>query len=127
MYELGEALAQKYGTATGWDKLLRLWIAAGPLQGHAWRVTDPGPPIVADGCEASSWFESLRTVDDDNGDLSDGVPDGAEIFAAFDNHGIACPSDPHVAEDVTTCPSISTPVVSLAYQAADDGTAKATS
>ena len=75
---------------------------------------------MADGCETSSWFESLRTVDDDNGDLSDGVPDGAEIFAAFDNHGIACPSDPHVAEDVTTCPSISTPVVSLAYQAADD-------
>ena len=120
MYELGLALAQKYGAPTGWDKLLRLWIAAGPLQAFAWRVTDPGPPIVADGCDASSWFESLRTVDDDNGDLSDGVPDGAEIFAAFDNHGIACPSDPHVAEDVTTCPAISTPVVSLAYQAADD-------
>ena len=120
MYELGMAFAQKYGAATGWDKLLRLWIAAGPIQGHAWQVTDLGPPVLADGCESSSWFESLRAVDDDNGDLSDGVPDGAEIFAAFNNHGIACPSDPHVTEDVSACPSLATPSVSVSYQVATD-------
>jgi hypothetical protein len=97
-----------------------LWIAAGPLQGHAWRVIDPGPPVVGDGCDSSSWFESLRAVDDDNGDLSDGVPDGAEIYEAFANHGIACPSDPHVDEDVSTCPAIVAPSMTVTYQPATD-------
>jgi hypothetical protein len=123
MYELGTAFAQKYGAAAGWDRLLRLWIAAGPLQIHAWRVTDFGPPIVADGCEPSNWFESLRAVNDDDGDLSNGVPDGAEIFEAFNNHGIACPSDPFVGLDVATCPVIPSPAVTLSYSALDDSEA----
>jgi hypothetical protein len=120
MFELGTALAQKYGTATGWDKLLRLWIAAGPMQIHAWRVTNTGPPIVADGCDPSNWFETLRIADDDDGDLSNGVPDGAEIFAAFNHHGIACPLDPFADVDVPTCPALQAPSVFLTYSSQDD-------
>jgi hypothetical protein len=33
-------------------------------------------------CAAGSWFTELRTLDDDDGDLANGTPHAAAIFAA---------------------------------------------
>jgi len=37
---------------------------------------------------------SLRTIDDDNGNLADGTPHGGAIAAAFNRHGLACTPTP---------------------------------
>jgi hypothetical protein len=45
---------------------------------------------ASDGCSASSWFNKLRAADDDDGNLSNGTPHAAAIYAAFARHNIAC-------------------------------------
>jgi hypothetical protein len=46
----------------------------------------------SDGCGAANAYMQWVAADDDNGTLTDGTPHMAEIFAAFDRHGIACSS-----------------------------------
>lgn len=121
LYDFALTLQQKYGFATGMQRLLEMWIAAGPLQGSGWRVVDPGPPIRGDGCDPRSWYSTLRVADDDNGNLLDGVPDEAALFDAFDRHGIACGDRADLPPDGATCPAFAAPVASLAYDAQADG------
>lgn len=121
VYDLALALQAKYGVATGMRRLLEMWIAAGPLQVSAWRIVDPGPPLVGDGCHPGSWYSTLRVANDDDGNLLGGVPDEAALFDAFDRHGIACGTRDALPPDSTTCPSVAAPVASLSYDAAEDG------
>src|SRR5437867_1344110 len=67
----------------------------------------------SDGCNANSWFSSVRNADDDDGNLANGTPHAAAIFAAFDRHAIACgaSTDPS-NQSTSSCPSLGTPVVS---------------
>ncbi len=69
---------------------------------------------ASDGCNASSWFAKLRSADDDDGNLANGTPHAAAIFAAFARHAIACgaASDPS-NQNSSTCPSLSAPSLSL--------------
>ena len=120
MWELGQAFMEKYGAATGWDRLLRLWIGASVLMDSAWEIGDVGPPVVSDGCGIVNWFEALRVVDDDNGNLSDGTPDGAELFSAFNNHGIACAPEAPWNVDYSTCPLIAAPKLFVAVNPTAD-------
>ena len=46
----------------------------------------------SDGCGASAWFTKLLAADDDDGNLGNGTPHAAAIFAAFNRHAIACGS-----------------------------------
>jgi hypothetical protein len=112
VYELGQELSRRYGPATGWNKLLRWWIATGTFRRYAWRVVS-SPPLVGDGCEPHNWYMALRFVADDDGDLANGVPDGEAIFTAFDRHGIACPPAPGEVLESSACPSLAAPTLAL--------------
>ena len=67
------------------------------------------------GCGATGGYLQYLAADDDNGDLADGTPHMAAIFAAFDRHGIACPTPtvqdsgcgdrPTAAPEVTATPT----------------------
>jgi hypothetical protein len=67
---------------------------------------------ASDGCNVSSWFTKLRTADDDDGNLSNGTPHGAAIFAGFSRHAIACgaASDPS-NQSTSSCPGLAAPVL----------------
>jgi len=89
---------------SAWQIADKLWyksrLGSG---GNAWSCSLP----ASDGCAATSWFSKLRAVDDDDGNLANGTPHAAAIFAAFDRHGIACgtaasPSN----QSTTTCPPL---------------------
>jgi len=73
----------------------------------------------SDGCNAGSWFNSFRNVDDDDGNLANGTPHAAAIFAAFARHGIACgtASDPS-NQNFAACTPPSAPVL---VASPDDG------
>ncbi len=47
---------------------------------------------TGDGCNGDGGYLNYLAADDDNGNLSDGTPNMLEIFAAFDDHDIACPT-----------------------------------
>jgi hypothetical protein len=73
--------------ATAWQVADKLWYKS--------RLGSGGTPTTArlpnsDGCGATTWFTKIRTVDDDDGNLANGTPHAAAIFAAFDRHKIAC-------------------------------------
>jgi hypothetical protein len=110
-----------------WDLAVRDLPASGLDQNSAWYLADKlwyksrlgsGGNAYncslpsSDGCSATSWFQRLRTVDDDDGNLANGTPHAAAIFAAFDRHNIACGlvSDP-ANQNSTTCPALSAPVL----------------
>jgi subtilisin-like proprotein convertase family protein len=78
--------AAGYDPATSWMILDRLWYTSRPgSSGNMYTCT-----AGAGGCAATSLFARLRAVDDDDGDLGNGTPHAAAIFAAFARHGIAC-------------------------------------
>ena len=97
---------------TAWNLADKLWyksrLGSG---GNAYNCSLPD----SDGCSATSWFQKLRNVDDDDGNLANGTPHAAAIFAAFDRHRIACGlvSDPS-NQNSTTCPALSAPVLTAA-------------
>jgi len=113
---------------TMWDLAVRDLPALGLDQNSAWQLADKlwyksrlgsGGNAYncalpsSDGCSATSWFQKLRTVDDDDGNLANGTPHAAAIFAAFDRHKIACGlvSDPG-NQNSTICPALGAPALS---------------
>jgi hypothetical protein len=92
---------------SAWNVADRLWyrsrLGSG---GNAYNCALPD----SDGCSATSWFEKIRVIDDDDGNLANGTPHAAAIFAAFDRHQIACgaASDPG-NQNSGTCPAFGTP------------------
>lgn len=67
----------------------------------------------SDGCNVNGWFHTMRVADDEDGNLANGTPHAAAIFAAFARHGIACgqASDPS-NQSSSTCPPLGAPAVS---------------
>ncbi len=47
-------------------------------------------PSSSDGCNSDSGYLQWLAADDDNGNINDGTPHMADIFAAFNTNGIAC-------------------------------------
>ena len=70
------------------------------------------------GCGATSGYKQYLTADDDNGNLNDGTPHMAAIFAAFNRHGIAC-STPTVQD--SGCSGIPTSAPAVTATARDRG------
>ncbi len=72
------------------------------------------------GCSATSGYQQYLVADDDNGNLADGTPHMAAIFAAFNRHGIAC-----ATPTVTTagCSGTPTEVPTVTAVALDRGVA----
>ncbi len=47
------------------------------------------------GTTLDDYFVDLLLVDDDDGDLSDGIPHAEEICGGFENHGLSCVNTPN--------------------------------
>jgi subtilisin-like proprotein convertase family protein len=116
------------GAETLWDLAVRDLPASGLDLASSWQLADKlwyksrlGSGGAAyncalpnsDGCSATSWFSRLRTIDDDDGNLANGTPHAAAIFAAFNRHKIACgtAADPS-NQNSSSCPSIGAVVLS---------------
>jgi subtilisin-like proprotein convertase family protein len=124
------------GAETLWDLAVRDLPAAGVDPASSWQLADKlwyksrlgsGGPAYncalpnSDGCSATSWFQKLRTIDDDDGDLANGTPHAAAIFAAFNRHKIACGA----AGDASNQNSSSCPAIGATVLSATAGTASA--
>lgn len=72
-----KAVAAGGGEAAGWFVAEKLFFQSLPTS----RTYVPTGP--------QSTYDAVMVVDDDNGDLTDGTPNGAEINEAFGHHGLA--------------------------------------
>jgi trimeric autotransporter adhesin len=90
-----------------WDLGYRDLVSAGLDANTAWYITDrlffltrPSstdsyscPSVTTTtGCGTGNWFTTFRAIDDDDGNLTNGTPHGAAIYAAFSRHATACTS-----------------------------------
>jgi fibronectin type 3 domain-containing protein len=94
---------------TAWQLTDKLWyVSRLGSGGNAYNCSLPS----SDGCGTNSWFHKLRLADDDDGDLNNGTPHAAAIFAAFDRHDIACGSSSAASnQDSSSCPTLAQPVL----------------
>jgi fibronectin type 3 domain-containing protein len=72
---------------SGWQVMDRLWYLTRDIAISAYSVTGAGQ---TNGCGIDNWYATYRFIDDNNGDLADGTPNSDVMFAAFDQHAIAC-------------------------------------
>jgi subtilisin-like proprotein convertase family protein len=97
---------------TAWQLAERLWYESRPGSGgdiyNCLRLN------LAHSCFARHWYQRMRVADDDDGDLSNGTPHAAALFAAFDRHEIACgnAADPE-NQSTSSCPSLAAPVLAV--------------
>jgi hypothetical protein len=98
--------------ASAWQLVDRLWYTSRlGSGGNAYNCALPD----SDGCSATSWFEKLRAVDDDDGNLANGTPHAAQIYAAFNRHALACGAVGDASNQSTaTCPVIPAPTLTAA-------------
>ncbi|HEX4826023.1 MAG TPA: proprotein convertase P-domain-containing protein [Candidatus Polarisedimenticolaceae bacterium] len=96
-------------TASSWQLADKLWYKSrNGSGGNAYTCALPN----SDGCASTSWFSKIRVQDDDDGNLSNGTPHAAAIFAAFNRHHIACGNAGDASnQSSSSCPSIAAPVL----------------
>ena len=100
------------GSGTAWTTLDRLWYLSRGSATSAFSCT-PGPTFTSDGCSLGSWWETMRAVDDDDGNLANGTPHAGALFAAFDRHGIACSTDLGANVTFAGCAPPASPTMTL--------------
>jgi trimeric autotransporter adhesin len=100
------------GTGSAWTTLDRLWYLSRSTAGAAFACTT-GTTFTSNGCNTGSWWKTMRAVDDDNGNLSDGTPHSCNLFAAFNRHGIACTTDAGANTCFRGCTQPAAPTVTL--------------
>src|SRR5262245_42560134 len=88
-WDLSLALVAKYGNATGWRESEHIYFTSLPQS----TIYLPN--------QAGSIYNAYIFVDDDDGNVLNGTPNGNEIYTAFNRHGIASGSSvtstPHCA------------------------------
>ncbi len=96
---------------SSWQLAERLWYVSRLGSGGA--IYNCNLPN-SDGCGAGNWFMEMMAADDDDGNMANGTPHGAAIFAAFDRHDIACglPTDPS-NQNNSSCPTIDAPALTV--------------
>lgn len=102
-------LSQDVDLPTAWAIVERDWYL-GMQAATSMFSCDPAT-FASNGCAATSWFHALLAADDDDGDLTNGTPHAARIFAALDAHAVACgtASDP-ANQSTSSCPVLAAPV-----------------
>lgn len=97
--------------ASAWQLVERLWLST--RQGSGGMIYTCALPD-SDSCAASSWYQRMRAADDEDGDLANGTPHAAALFAAFDRHNIACglATDPE-NQSSSSCPALDSPLLAL--------------
>ena len=73
--------------ASAWQLAEKLfYLSRTGSGGNAYNCALPS----SDGCGTGSWYHKFRLQDDNDGNLTNGTPHAAAIYAAFARHGIAC-------------------------------------
>ncbi|MFL6294044.1 MAG: hypothetical protein ACJ759_24375, partial [Thermoanaerobaculia bacterium] len=96
-WDLAQNLITRWGTTTGWSKMDGIWYKSLTPSKSAYRLVSGGkcnPAAAVDGCGSTNWYTVYLSVDDDDGNLANGTPNGCRIWDAFNAHGIACGSRP---------------------------------
>jgi hypothetical protein len=96
-WDLAQMLVAEHGTEPGWAAMAALWYGSLTPSKSAYRLASGGkcnPAASVDGCAATNWYTVYLAVDDDDGNLANGTPNGCRIWDAFSAHGIACGSRP---------------------------------
>jgi len=96
-WDLSQNLIARFGTTAGWAAMDSIWYKSLTPSKSAYRVASGGkcnPAAVVDGCGANNWYTVYLSVDDDDGNLANGTPNGCRIWDAFNAHGIACGARP---------------------------------
>jgi hypothetical protein len=101
--------------ATAWQLADKLFYKSRQGSGgNAYNCALPN----SDGCGAGTWFTKFRTIDDDDGNLANGTPHAAAIFAAFARHNIACGTASDASnQNSTTCPLLAAPTLAASHGA----------
>jgi hypothetical protein len=99
------------GTNAAWNVLERLWYLSRTTATNGFACTT-GMVYTSNGCNAGSWWKTMRAVDDDDGNLANGTPHSCNLFAAFNRHGIACAADPGANTCFRGCMPSGAPTVS---------------
>ncbi len=96
-WDLAQSLTSYWGTTTGWSKMDSIWYKSLTASKGAYRVASGGtcnPSASVDGCGSTNWYTVFLSADDNDGNLSNGTPNGCRIWDAFTAHGIACGTRP---------------------------------
>ncbi len=86
-WDLAQALIAKYGDGAGWYKFDQLWYLTRNTAGQGFTKVSASS---ANGCGSANWLNVFLVANDDDGNLSNGTPDAAQIQAAYNTHGVGC-------------------------------------
>jgi hypothetical protein len=96
-WDLAQNLISYWGTTTGWSKMDSIWYKSLTPSKSAYQLVSGGkcnPAATVNGCGSTNWYTVYLSVDDDDGNLTNGTPNGCRIWDAFNAHGIACGTRP---------------------------------
>ncbi|MCP4654589.1 MAG: hypothetical protein GY856_04115, partial [bacterium] len=108
-WDLAQLLVAEHGTEPGWAAMNDIWYGSITPAQEAYQVTSGGtcnPSASVDGCASDNWYTVYLSVDDDDGNLANGTPNGCRIWDAFDAHGIACGTRPACSGGCTPQPIV---------------------
>lgn len=97
VWDLQDLLVAQFGTNGGFAAMQQIWYDSLTPSKSAYQVTAGGqcnPAATVNGCGASNWYTVFLAVDDDDGNLANGTPNGCRIWQALNDHGIACGAQP---------------------------------
>jgi hypothetical protein len=100
------------GSGSAWGILERLWYLSRSTATAAFACTQ-GTTFTSNGCNAGSWWKTMRLMDDDDGNLANGTPHSCSLFAAFNRHGTACTTDPGANTCFAGCTPPAVPTLTL--------------
>jgi hypothetical protein len=100
------------GSGTAWSTLDRLWYLSRSTSTRSFTCVT-GTTFTSNGCSTGNWWKTMRAVDDDDGNLTNGTPHGGALFTAFNRHGIACTSDAGASTSFRGCTPPATPTLTL--------------
>jgi hypothetical protein len=100
------------GSGAAWTVADRLWYLSRSTATAAFACT-AGTTYTSNGCNTGSLWKTMRAVDDDDGNLSNGTPNSAALYAAFNRHGIACTTDAGASTSFRGCTQPAVPALSL--------------
>lgn len=102
------------GSPAAWRIAERLWYLSRPTATQAFQCATSLLPWASNGCNAGSLWRTMRAVDDDDADPTNGTPHSCHLFAAFDRHGLACATDFGANVCFAGCTPPVIPILSLA-------------
>ncbi|MFL6233355.1 MAG: hypothetical protein ACJ76N_09500 [Thermoanaerobaculia bacterium] len=112
MWDLAARDLPSPGTGIAWTILDRLWYLSRNTATKSFSCT-AGTTFTSNGCSAGSLWKVFRSVDDDDGNLTNGTPHGGALFAAFNRHGIACTTDTGASTTFAGCAAPASPSLSV--------------